>query len=186
MAWIKERESLWNRISTISQYITQVNKEITVVKNNIVELIGVDVSNLATIDNITDLESELKNYVNKSVEEIELTHGEKGEKGDKGDPGVNGIDGVNGVDDDKGEKGDTELKGDKGDKGDKAEKGDIGESGNEVNLSEYLPNDRVYQFGNLDGGGINIGYNSSIVASSNVVWFMPPRKINRQNWPKSL
>jgi hypothetical protein len=39
-----------------------VNKEIEVVKSHIQELIGIDVSNLATLGDLTNLETDLKRY----------------------------------------------------------------------------------------------------------------------------
>jgi hypothetical protein len=45
----------------------KVNKEIEVVKNNIQELIGIDISNLATLGDLSNLEDSLKQYTDNSI-----------------------------------------------------------------------------------------------------------------------
>jgi hypothetical protein len=57
---IQQFQKLWERMSSINTHIALVNKEIEIVKNHIQELIGIDVSNLATFGDLTNLEDNLK------------------------------------------------------------------------------------------------------------------------------
>jgi translation elongation factor EF-4 len=61
---------LWERVSSLNKVIALVNKEIEVVKNHIQELIGIDVSNLATLGDLTNLEDSLKQYSDDAVNSI--------------------------------------------------------------------------------------------------------------------
>ena len=70
-----------------------------------------------------------KEYVNNSIETVQLTPGPKGDKGDKGDAGEVGPVGPQGLQGEKGEKGDTGATGPKGDKGDTGLQGPQGERG---------------------------------------------------------
>jgi hypothetical protein len=54
-------QKLWERIASLN-YIMEVNKEIEVVKSHIQELIGTDISNLATLGDLLNLEDSLKRY----------------------------------------------------------------------------------------------------------------------------
>jgi hypothetical protein len=55
---LQQFQKLWNRISSLNKIIMMVNKKIEIVKSHISELIGIDVSNLGTPD-------DLSNYVTK-------------------------------------------------------------------------------------------------------------------------
>lgn len=107
-----------------------------------------DVSQIAMLEHVDDVESTLKdeiNQVKESVavigeelkkkleselvleidrEELKGDKGEKGDKGDKGDAGKDGKDGRDGKDGKNGKDGAMGEKGDKGDRGDKGDKGD--------------------------------------------------------------
>jgi hypothetical protein len=49
---LQQFQKLWEKISTLNTHITLVNKEIEIVKSHIQELIGIDVSNLATFGDL--------------------------------------------------------------------------------------------------------------------------------------
>lgn len=79
---------------------------------------GVDLSSYAT-----------KEYVNNSIETVQLTPGPKGDKGDKGDAGEVGPVGPQGLQGEKGDRGDIGPMGPQGPKGDKGDTGLQGPQG---------------------------------------------------------
>ena len=79
---------------------------------------GVDLSSYAT-----------KEYVNNSIETVQLTPGPKGDKGDKGDTGEVGPVGPQGLQGEKGDRGDIGPMGPQGPKGDKGDTGLQGPQG---------------------------------------------------------
>jgi ABC-type methionine transport system ATPase subunit len=60
-------------MSSINTHIVLVNKEIEIVKSHIQELIGIDVSNLATLGDLTNLEDALKQYTDEAVGSVDLS-----------------------------------------------------------------------------------------------------------------
>lgn len=70
-----------------------------------------------------------KEYVNNSIETVQLTPGPKGDKGDKGDAGEVGPVGPQGLQGPKGDKGDTGPQGPQGERGLQGEQGPQGEKG---------------------------------------------------------
>jgi vacuolar-type H+-ATPase subunit C/Vma6 len=63
---------LWERVGFINKLIVLVNKEMEIVKNHIQELIGIDIdiSNLATFGDLSNLEDSLKQYIYTPTESI--------------------------------------------------------------------------------------------------------------------
>jgi hypothetical protein len=57
-------------MAVINTHIALVNKEIEIVKTHIQELIGTDVSNLATLGDLSNLEDSLKLYTDEAIESI--------------------------------------------------------------------------------------------------------------------
>jgi hypothetical protein len=55
-------------MSSINTHIALVNKEIEIVKNHTQELIGIDVSNLVTFGDLSNLEDNLKQYTDNAVD----------------------------------------------------------------------------------------------------------------------
>jgi hypothetical protein len=57
-------------MASLNPHIIKVNKEIEIVKNNIQELIGIDVSNIATLGDSSSLEGSLKQYTDNSIQDL--------------------------------------------------------------------------------------------------------------------
>jgi 5,10-methylenetetrahydrofolate reductase len=66
-------QKLWERMALLNAHITEVNTEIEIVKSHIQELIGIDVSNLATLGDLSSLEGNLKQYTDDAVSSVDLT-----------------------------------------------------------------------------------------------------------------
>jgi Ca2+-binding RTX toxin-like protein len=60
-------------MSSINTHIALLNKEIEIVKNHIHELIGIDVSNLVTIGDLSNLEDNLKQYSDDAIPDLSET-----------------------------------------------------------------------------------------------------------------
>jgi hypothetical protein len=67
---LQQFQKLWERMAEINTHIALVNKEIEVVKTHIQELIGIDVSNLTTFEDLSNLEFNLKQYTDESIDSI--------------------------------------------------------------------------------------------------------------------
>jgi hypothetical protein len=52
---LQQFQKLWEKIATLNTHITLVNKEIEIVKSHIQEIIGIDVSNLVTFGDLSNL-----------------------------------------------------------------------------------------------------------------------------------
>jgi hypothetical protein len=50
---LQQFQKLWERMALLNAHITEVNKEIEIFKSHIQELIGIDVSNLATLGDLS-------------------------------------------------------------------------------------------------------------------------------------
>jgi methionine synthase II (cobalamin-independent) len=70
---LQQFQKLWKRISSLNKVITMVNKEIEVVKSHISELIGIDISSLATFEDLSSLEDSLKQYTDAAVDSVDLS-----------------------------------------------------------------------------------------------------------------
>jgi 5,10-methylenetetrahydrofolate reductase len=70
---LQQFQKLWEKIATLNTHITLVNKEIEIVKSHIQELIGIDVSNLATFGDLSNLEDNLKHYTDAAVNSVDLS-----------------------------------------------------------------------------------------------------------------
>jgi hypothetical protein len=64
---LAEQQRLWNSISDLNKHIAIVNNTIELVKENIKHLIGVDVAGLATIEDLTTLETSLKTHTTETL-----------------------------------------------------------------------------------------------------------------------
>jgi hypothetical protein len=67
---LQQFQKLWERIASFNTYIMEVNREIEVVKSHIQELIGIDVSSLATFGDLLSLETNLKQYADNSIPDL--------------------------------------------------------------------------------------------------------------------
>jgi hypothetical protein len=65
---LQQLQKLWEQMSSINTHIALVNKEIEIVKDHIQELIGIDVSNLATLGDLSSLEESLKQYTDDAIQ----------------------------------------------------------------------------------------------------------------------
>jgi hypothetical protein len=63
-------QKLWERMALLNAHITEVNKEIELVKSHIQELIGIDVSNLATLGDLSSLEESLRQYTDDEIPDL--------------------------------------------------------------------------------------------------------------------
>jgi hypothetical protein len=61
------------KITSLNTYIIEMNKEIEIVKSHIQELIGIDISNLATFGDLSNLEVNLKHYTDTAVDSVDLS-----------------------------------------------------------------------------------------------------------------
>jgi hypothetical protein len=69
---LQQFQKLWGKIATLNIHITLVNKEIEIVKSHLQELIGIDVSNLATFGDLSNLENNLKHYTDAVFDSVDL------------------------------------------------------------------------------------------------------------------
>jgi translation elongation factor EF-4 len=69
-ATLQQFRKLWEQMAVINTHIAFINKEIEVVKAHIQELIGIDVSNLATFGDLSNLEDSLKQYTDEAIDSI--------------------------------------------------------------------------------------------------------------------
>jgi hypothetical protein len=60
-------------MSSINTHIALVNKEIEIVKSRIQELIGIDVPNLVTFGDLSNLEDNLKQYTDSAIDSVDLS-----------------------------------------------------------------------------------------------------------------
>jgi 5,10-methylenetetrahydrofolate reductase len=67
---LQQFQKLWEKIAALNTHITLVNKKIEIVKSHIQELIGIDVSNLATFGDLSNLEDSLKQYTDNSIPDL--------------------------------------------------------------------------------------------------------------------
>ena len=136
---------------------------------------GVDLSSYAT-----------KEYVNNSIETVQLTPGPKGDKGDKGDAGEVGPVGPQGLQGEKGDRGDIGPMGPQGPKGDKGDtglqgpqglKGDTGAQGPQGPIGLTGPQGEAGPKGDTgakgdkgDKGNDGVTYTPSVDSSGNLSW----------------
>jgi hypothetical protein len=70
---ILDRNTIWGKISELNSKLLFVKQLVNTIEENIKELTGVDISHLATKEELSAVEGELKTFTNNAIHNLDIS-----------------------------------------------------------------------------------------------------------------